>query len=105
MVYSWIKKTHRAVFWGNRVLAVSIRGEKATADSFFKYYQHPDLGPQKRLCHFPMGLRLWGPWHDYANVNNKTWCFPLAGLPLSQWCALCKYIIYSIHYMYNMYYT
>lgn len=37
----------------------------------------------KKDCHFPMGLRLWGPCHGYAHVNNKTWCFPHIGLPLS----------------------
>lgn len=23
-----------------------------------------------RLCHFPMGLRLWGPWRGHALINN-----------------------------------
>lgn len=26
--------------------------------------------PQEENCHFPMGLRLWGPWCSHALVNN-----------------------------------
>ena len=23
-----------------------------------------------RLCHFPVGLRSWGPWHDHAHIKD-----------------------------------
>jgi hypothetical protein len=56
----WLKETQSSLY-GKSLLRVSIWGERVNTFFAHSEYQHLDL-PEK-LCHFPMGLRLWGHIH------------------------------------------
>lgn len=77
MVYSWIKDTiadhsRNSLCWGASFQAGNMLGGKPMMDVFCSNYLCPSLRlpPMEKLCYFPLGLRLWGPWHGCTHIHS-----------------------------------